>query len=339
MGLSALNSGLDATTAPLAVPCSTLGSWRDSAGWLARARRLGPLRYSDLGPRRLSPVSPPDVGPLAAWLADFADERWEEAGRADPFTLVVVSGDDGSLARAVLAIPPRCGSALRYVLVDPDRAADAGAAERGRSGPPPGLSRLVPLENPAFLYPAAPVATGEEGDGPMGAAPDRDERQPARGVGPLATFLTEVPSLGDDDGALVALDVLGHLPYDRFEWVDGRWLEIRVAAPSDLPDTSAQDAQDRMTEIAVPADDATLPPVRGPAGGRYLKRSGAALWLRRILPTAPGSILAVVDSWSGTSGGPEALDLDQLRQVREAMLPAPAPVAGTSLAVVTWRLG
>jgi len=40
---------------------------------------------------------------LAAWLAGAMDEWWAAAAKPDPFTVAVVSGDDGRLAAAVLA--------------------------------------------------------------------------------------------------------------------------------------------------------------------------------------------------------------------------------------------
>jgi hypothetical protein len=328
--------------------------WIESGDWLSRARRLGPLRYSDLGRRRLPPPAGEAVGALARWIATSLDGWWEEAGRPDPFTLVVVSGDDGPLVAGVLAAGPACGPALRYVVVDPD-VADRG--ERAKSFAP-----LVPLEDPAFLYPAAAAAGGgwgsEAAGGVAGFDPhdpdphhpdpdpgdpddfDPDERPPARGIGPLATFLTEVPAFGEGEGAVVAVEVLSRQRFDLFEWSDGAWCEVRLEARGD-----------RLVEITVPADEAESPgwSPAGASGMRRRRQTGAADWLRRIRPTAPGSVLAVVDHWGaggGAGGGlgaaadaADSIDLDQLRHVREPLDPVPRPVPGTPLSVVTWRLG
>ncbi len=300
--------------------------WPESPEWLARARRLGPLRYSDLGPRRLSPVAEDEISPLGAWIAGAADRWWDGAGRPDPFTLVVVSGDEGRLARAVLDAAPACAPSLRYVLVDPGRA--------GNPEPPPGVSRLVALEEPAFLYPAAspggPDAYGSpDGDTDLEAFEldlDAGERPPARGIGPLATYLTEVPALGDNEGALVAVSLLSRLPYELFERTGDGWSEVRLAA-----------TDDRLVELTVPAaDDAPRPPM--PARFRWRRLSGAAAWLRRQLPTASAGTLAVIDHWA-SAGDADTLDIDQLRHVREPLETAPRPVEGTSLSVVSWRLG
>jgi hypothetical protein len=303
------------------------GRWLDRPEWPARARRLGPLRYSDLGRRALEPAGTQAVEALAGWLIRFVDRCWEEADRPDPFTVVVASGDDGTLARAVLEAQPRCRPALRYVLVDPDR-------EEG-AGPPPELARRVPIENPAFLYPAA-------GPGEFGVAiDDLDEGEwtPARGVGPLATFLTDMPSLGDYDGAVVAIGVLSRLPFDLFEWDGGQWREIRLSAgeESGTADGPPEPMEEVAVDLAPAADRPAGAPLGGPVPARYRLPTGAAAWLRDALSTFSGGRLAVVDEWGdGTGGG---LDLDVLRHVREPEPPRPEPVAGTSLSVVTWRLG
>ena len=296
--------------------------WISSDDWVTRARRLGPLRYSDLGSRRLSPSSREETEPIALWLAQAADQWWSAIGRPDPYTLVVVSGDDGRLARAVIGRNPKCAAALRYVLVNPDHA--------GRSGLPPGLARMVNLEEPAFLYPSAP-SPATPGVGPdVETADDEldaEERPPARGIGPLATFLTEVPALGEQPGAIVAVEAVSRLPYDLYEKVEGAWCEIRVAAEGD-----------GLAELAVPTGTDPPPPGLPPAGTRWRHLTGAVDWLRRRLPTGETGVIAVVDDWTG-AGEEDALDLDQLRAVREPLDAAPRPVEGTRRSVVTWRLG
>lgn len=360
-------------------------AWIESGEWWSRARRLGPLPYSALGRRSLAPLSPGAIGALAGWTAQAADRWWADAGRPDPFTLTVVSADDGRVAAGVLAAGPVVAPALRYVVVNPDPS--------GRAEPPADLVRTLPLEDPAFLYPAAPAggrvggssggsggasgagggaggasgsigAAGGAGGGSSGAAgavsidDDDDpfeERPPARGIGPLVTFLNDVPSLGEADGAIVAAGLLSRLEFDLYERRAGKWVELRMAARGD-----------DLVEIAVEA--AGLPPVGGraaPVGGRaasvegeepragageepgsaageepgagaarrYRRPTGAAAWLRRVLPSTSSGRLAVLDEWGA------ALDLDQLRQIREPVYPQPRPLPGTPWSVVEWRLG
>jgi hypothetical protein len=298
------------------------------------------------------------VGPLAAWIAGSADQWWADAGQPDPFTLTVVSGDDGPLAAAVLAAGPACGPALRYVAVDPDA---PGRTERAAA-----FARVVDLEDPAFLYPAAGVRLdgpgggggagrggGADGRGRLDYDPDEfelEERPPARGIGPMVTLLTEVPVLDEGEGAVVALEVLSRQPFDLFERGAPGWHEVRIAATGN-----------ELVEIGVPAEVGVVdggPVDAGPVDGggvggsqagmpggegagpvRWYRQTGAADWLRAVLPTASAGVLAVVDHWATGGGGPDTLDLDQLRHLRAPVHSAPLPVPGTSLSAVTWRLG
>lgn len=307
--------------------------WREPAGWLTRARRLGPLRYSDLGPRRLSTLADGDLEPLAAWITAATERWWAEAGRPDPYTLVVVSGDDGHLAREVLAkAAPACAAALRYVLVDPDR---VGVP----ADPPAELARLVPLEEPAYLYPTAPHDPADDDL-------DTDERPPACRIGPLATYLTEVPALGEAPGAVVALGVLSRLPYELYERAGDEWWEVRLAAVEErleeiaVPGVSRPPAAPEAPAPAAPASDPAAPALGGPAPtpARWRRLTGAADWLRRELTASDTGVLAVIDRWEGP-GDTDSVDLDQLRHVREPLDSAPQPLAGTGLSVVRWRLG
>ncbi|MDE3205503.1 MAG: hypothetical protein KGQ66_14955 [Acidobacteriota bacterium] len=327
------------------------GHWRDSGTWVAKARRQGALSWSQLGRRVLGPLPEEWVGPLGRWLADYCDHAWAAWGRPDPFTVVVMSGDDGWLARAVLDAGPVCTPALRYVMVDPD--GDA-------AGPPAAVAGRVPLESPAFLYPAAAAgaggagggaaghgaAGGGGGDSPPGWDDDDElepgELRPARGVGPLVTYLSELPGLGDGPGALVAVGLISRLEFDLYE-SDGRdWAEIRLAdrrrsAEEGAPvEGGAGDGP--LEEIVVPlapGAGAVLPDPSPP--GRYRHPIGAVAWLRRTLPWSEAAPLAVVDALGdGRDGG---VDLEALGHVRRPDPPGPRPVPGTDLSVVTWRLG
>ncbi|MBV9659973.1 MAG: hypothetical protein JO337_02330 [Acidimicrobiales bacterium] len=302
--------------------------------WLERARRLGPLQYSALGPRLLQPPSPG----VAGWLADFLDCQWEQHGRPDPLTAAVVSGDDGALAREVLRLGPACLSSLRYILVDPvvgpDRAARAETA-----------ARLLPLENPAFLFPSGrpPIlADGLDAD-------EEDPFPPATGIGPLTARLSGLPTLSIPGSVVVvvAIDALSRLASDRVEWRGGQWLEVRLAAAAGggLVDVTVPLVHNQ-TNWQVPVDPGSLPD-----GARFALLTGAVAWLRAALATAPDGGLAVVDRWTVNTrplespydeAVPPALGLDQLRRVREPLRPAPEPLvapAPPGLSVVSWRIG
>ena len=292
--------------------------WLESSEWLARARRLGPLPCSYLGRRRLSAPPAEAVAPLAGWLSAWLDRSWEEAGRPDPFTAVVVSGDQGGLAAQLLAGSPRCAPALRYVVVDPDR--------EGME-PPAELVRSVRLEEPAFLYPASARPDEEADSRAEGPPPDEfdlEERPPARGIGPLTTFLHEVPVLGEGEGTVVAVEVLSRLAYDLYEQGTDGWQEVRLAA-----------GDDELVEMVVPAPPDGPPHQAATGADRWRHQTGAAGWLRRILPLAAGGRVAVVDRW----GEPDGLDLEQLRQVRQPLDDRLGVVAGTPWSVIAWRLG
>ncbi len=276
--------------------------WPEAGEWLPRARRLGSLRWSDLGP--LEVPEPEPVEELAAWLADAADRWWDAAGRPDPFTLVVASADDGTLAARVLGLGPACLTSLRYVLVRPLPVPAAMAA------------RLA-LEEPAFLFPVSVAEDPEE------------EAPPAAWAGPLVTCLPDIPAV-PGEGAVVALRTVGRLPSERVELREGTWWELRLAALGD-----------RLVEI--PSRLGGQPAVPGePGPGRYAVLSGALEWLRQTLSTEMRGRVAVIDDWTATTvalqpGRVPPLALDQLARLRRPEAPGPAPVAG-GLSVVSWRV-
>ena len=292
--------------------------WSDASSWLARARRSGSLRYSDLGERLLLRPSP--VEELAAWLVDAVDDWWRSAGRPDPFTVVVDSGDDGSLARRFLELGPECLTCLRYVLVHPDPV-------------PPAMAALLGLEEPAYLFPV--VAAGGERAGSRGVLQgvgEGEDAEVATGVGPLVTRVPGLPAV-PGSVAVVALSTLSRLPSDRLDYRDGRWAEVRL--------TATATADGGLVEVTSPLSAESRPPGIGdPAPGRYALLTGALAWLRDALSSDFEGVVAVVDDWSVATGpltGDEVppLALDQLARVRPPARPLPEPVAG-DLAVVTW---
>lgn len=279
--------------------------WPEAGDWLRRARRSGSLRWSELGPREVPPPEP--VEELAAWLVDAVDRWWVAARRPDPYTLVVDSADDGTVARRVLELGPACLSCLRYVLVRTGRV-------------PPVMAARLALEEPVFLFPA--VSRGDD---------EQEEAEAAAGVGPLVTCLPAPPAV-PGEGALVAIRTVGRLPSDRVELRPGGWSEIRLAEISG-----------RLAEVASPlGPDAGFrtPPVAAP--GRYAVLSGALEWLRGALSTEMRGRVTVVDDWTERTervdaGSVPPLALDQMSRVRPPEAPQPGPVAA-GLSAVTWRL-
>jgi hypothetical protein len=262
-------------------------------------------------------------------LTALLDDRWSHAGRPDPFTAVVVSGDEGELASVLLEATPACGPALRYIAVNPDRSGPGEDSE-----PPPGLARLARFEDPAFLYPAANPVELDPADADLWDS-EFGDRPVARGIGPLVTYLTDVPSFGEGGGVIVAVEVLSPRPYDLFEWRDGGWLEVRVAVegPAGL---------ERIVEVPVPAGSGAPSEPGTREGERARRQIGARDWLSGVLTASADGVLAVVDRWdpeaAGTDPAGDWLDLAQLRQVRRPVA-GPRPVPGTGLSEVTWRLG
>ncbi|HLI53023.1 MAG TPA: hypothetical protein VKU88_01745 [Acidimicrobiales bacterium] len=252
-------------------------------GWERRARRHGPLRFSELQPAPLPQPAPE----LAAWLAGAVDAWWEGSGRPDPYVVVAVSGDLGPLAAGFLHQAPACAPALRYVMVHP-----FGGC------PQPGLA----LEDPAFLFPPA---------GPAGMEIDErdpdDPAPPATGVGPLTTFLAGLPAPGALPGgvpaAVVAVQFLSRLPADRFEWRAGRWYEERITAGGD------------RVSVPSPADPG-LPRRAGP----QTAPSEACRWLARLLGSVESGTVAVIDEWGPDL---PLEQLSRVRSPSEGPCPAP----------------
>ncbi len=322
-------------------PLDRISGWTGADGWAARYRRLGPLRYSDLGPRKPPVPADGDLGTVAAWLAGLLDRWWREAGCPDPFAAVVVSGDDGRLASEVLGSGPDCLGALRYVMV-------GGEAPAGMA-----------LEEPAMLFPAATSARTPVPGGPAAEQAREDEEPdgpppPATGVGPLVTWLAELPVLADTasgdpiEAAVLCIGYLSSLPFDLYRWADGCWYEVRLAFGEA---GGAGEAGAGASEVLVAAGGAALPDATDPAGGSdFVRRSGAVEWLRKAFASPGCGHLAVLDRWTATGPvrerdqaaaiGPTgpALDLAQLSGLRRPLEDAPVPVVG-DMAAVTWRLG
>jgi hypothetical protein len=295
-----------------------------AAGVVEQARRLGPLPYSAGGPFP-APDLPP--GPdLAGWLVHAVDAWWEDLGCPDPLTLVELGAGDGSRAAAFLAGGPQCLTALRYVLVEED-------ASLRHQHP-----TYLPIESPIFVL------------GPAAADPDDEDEDATErvgeGIGPLITSLGEAPVV-DGPAVVVAIGWTSRLPSDRFEWRDGTWWEVRLAAG---PAAGAVSGADELAELLVPLDDDRAAAAEVLAGGRarqdgarYAHLGAAVEWLSRTLRVAEVGRLAVIDRWSVLTG-PVApgevppVSLDQLAAVRRPLEPAPVQLF-SGLAMLSWRLG
>jgi hypothetical protein len=234
----------------------------DRPDLVSRAIRLGPLRYSELGPTR---AGPPAVG--AGWLAVQLDRWWAQLGRPDPFVVVDVGASDGRRAAQALAEPMACRSAIRWVLVEPDPVLRQAQGTR------------VSLEVPALVL--GPV-------GPAGPDPD-DPPETDRGRGPLATSLEDLPA-GMLTGVVIAVGWLSAQPVDLFEWHPDGWREVRLAAYDGA-----------LRELAVPASPGDIGRLEGlvtgdrPDGGRTVLQDAARRWLSGARATFEFGLVVVVD--------------------------------------------
>src|SRR5258705_205582 len=147
-------------------------------------------------------VTSPEVGALyGALVARALDGFWDELDRPDPYLVVDAGAGRGRLAADVLASAPRCGPALRYVLVE---RSDALRAEQRE------MLVLEPFEDAL---------------GPL--SPDDGRDSPVAHAGPIATSLGELPAV-PFTGVVLANELLDNLPFRVVERrVDG-WSEVRV---------------------------------------------------------------------------------------------------------------
>ena len=209
--------------------CPRTSRWRrDRAGATIRpvsfaevAARLGPQPFSafmawalydgDLGfyatggtaGRHGDFLTSPEVGPLfGAVVAGAIDGWWRTMGAPDPFVVVEAGAGPGTLARAVLATPPACAPALRYVLVE--------RADRQRAR----HREHLPLDPAAFAF------GPEDDDSPVPQPSDR---------GPIVVSLAELPRLSAPC-VVVANELLDNLPFDVWERGALGWSEVLVGA-------------------------------------------------------------------------------------------------------------
>jgi Putative S-adenosyl-L-methionine-dependent methyltransferase len=318
MSVGPVNAAADATTFASVnkVPETPPTSVPAPAAVLEKARRMGPLPYSELGPH----VPPPAArdGQLTDWQIDEMDQQWLRCGEPDPYSVVEVGAGDGSRARELLALGPQCLEALRYVLVENDPA--GRQAQRA----------VLPIEAPSLLLgPTKAAEAGEEDEDPT----------PVPGVGPLLTSLSDLPVLSGCASAFV-IRWLSRLPSDRVEWRDGSWWEVRLAAGID---------DETLVEILVALDptrsgEMTALAGDGAADGdRFADLRIAVAWLGRAIRTAESGTLFVADTWTASTSPLQAaeippLALDQFVTVRRPTERVPTALPGGT-AVVSWALG
>lgn len=278
---------------------------------LRDARRLGPLPWSALGRAPAAEVPAAVVG----WLGRLLDRTWGELGRPDPFVVVDAGAGDGSRAAEILASGLECATALRWLLVDDE--ADAPARQRARllarGRPAPGHPPLV-LEDPVLVL------------GPAIAGPDPDEAPaPKPGTGPVVASLPDLPA-GLAVAVVLAVGWLSRLPADRFEWRDGRWWEVRMAAG----------AGGRVEELLVEAGERStgLPATGGRPGERVGVSSEARRWLGAARHVAGAGWVVAVDRDPASAGG-GGVDLSRLAPDADVLEPPPG--AG-DLAAVRWSM-
>ena len=257
-----------------------------------RARRMGPLPWSALG------VAPPAPLPaaLAGWLAAALDARWEELGRPDPFVVVDAGAGDGERAAAVMGHRPVCAPALRWLLVDASPGADArqqATLRRWRAtGGAPGA--IPVLEDPALVL--GPVVAGDDPDEPPASPP---------GIGPLAASLADLPG-GLSVAVVLAVGWLGRLPADRFEWCDGRWWEVRLAAGP---------AGDELAELLVDAGERAPTTAASTTGTRVAHPAAARRWLAAARRVASAGRVVAIDAFSPTLLPPAELGAPPLHTI------------------------
>lgn len=214
-------------------------------------------------------LTSPEVGPLfGAVLARALDAWWEALGAPDPFVVVEAAAGSGALARDVLAAEPRCGPALRYLMVE--------RSDTIRELQP----ATVPVEPAGDVLGPMSDADDDDGDGPAGLP----------GRGPRVASLGELP-VGPLTGVVLANELLDNLAFSLLERAVDAWWEVRVGVGG---------RGEGFVEVLTPAPPALsevasrLAPAAVP-GARIPVQTSAATWLRDALRLLHRGRVVVVD--------------------------------------------
>jgi NADH dehydrogenase [ubiquinone] 1 alpha subcomplex assembly factor 7 len=220
-------------------------------------------RAKGAGRRGRDFVTSPEVGTLfGALVARALDGFWDELQRPDPYLVVDAGAGRGRLAADVLAAEPRCGPALRYVLVERSEALRAEQRD---------LLVLEPFEDAL---------------GP--AMPDDDGRaSPVVHAGPIATSLGELPAV-PVTGVVLANELLDNLPFRVVERRADGWWEVRVGVTEGAFE---EDVIPAAPELAAEADHVASGDV--PAGARLPVPTAMRDWLLGCADVLRGTLLVV----------------------------------------------
>jgi SAM-dependent MidA family methyltransferase len=218
--------------------------------------------------RRGDFVTSPEVGPLfGAVVARALDTWWEEAGAPEVFVVVEAGAGPGMLARTVLAAQPRCGPALRYVLVEQSAAQRADHAER------------LALEDPVAAF--ASVAEPDEDGRAIAVAPP---------AGPIVVSLAELPRL-PGPCVVLANELLDNIPFGLAERTGEGWAEVRVGLDGDALVEVLVPLPGRVAE-ELPATD---------VGSRVPLQQAAAAWVHDAIDLAGSGGRVVAFDYASTT--------------------------------------
>lgn len=137
-------------------------------------------------------------------MAAALDTWWDRLGNPRPFVVVDAGAGPGTLARTVLAAPPRCAEALRYLLVE------RSAAQRARH------ANGLPLEPPQQAFASAAATTDDDTPGPSWSP-----------AGPVCLSTASMPA-APFTGVVLANELLDNLPVRLCQRIAGRWWELVV---------------------------------------------------------------------------------------------------------------
>jgi len=216
--------------------------------------------------RRGDFLTSPEVGPLfGVVIARALDAWWDEGGRPAAFPVVEAGAGPGTLARSVLAAQPRCGPALRYVLVE------RAATQRE-------LHELhLALEPVASALPSTRDA---DEDGPRSTF--------APPSGPIVVSLPELPRLSGPC-VVLANELLDNLPFGLLERTPRGWAEVHVGLEGD-----------ELAEVLVPTTEE--PAIDAAVGARVPVQRTAAEWVEEATAVAgPGGRVVAFDYASTTA--------------------------------------